>query len=126
MARLDIANLQPEHRQVVKSREAELSGLVSFVRRQFSFTVAQQQAKLLLDHIQLLGPGAAEAAARRDQAVRIEAGARREREAQAVLYQARRQDYAPRARPARLDCDVKTPSICNQIGLFVHPDSRYD
>jgi len=84
VARLDIANLQPEHRQVVKSREAELSGLVSFVRRQFSFTVAQQQAKLLLDHLQLLGPGAAEAAARRDQAVRIEAGARREREAQAV------------------------------------------
>ena len=55
MARLDIANLQPEHRQVVKPREAELSGLVSFVRRRS-----------------------------RDQAVRIEAGARREREAQAV------------------------------------------
>ena len=77
MARLEIANLQPEHRQVVKSREAELSGLVSFVRRQLSFTAAQQQAKLLLDRLQLLGPGAAEAAARRDQAVRIEAGARR-------------------------------------------------
>ena len=76
VARLEIANLQPEHRQVVKSREAELSGLVSFVRRQLSFTAAQQQAKLLLDRLQLLGPGAAEAAARRDQAVRIEAGAR--------------------------------------------------
>ena len=84
VARLEIANLQPEHRQVVKSREAELSGLVSFVRRQLSFTAAQQQAKLLLDRLQLLGPGAAEAAARRDQAVRIEAGARRERQAQAV------------------------------------------
>ena len=84
VARLEIANLQPEGRQVVKSREAELSGLVSFVRRQLSFTAAQQQAKLLLDRLQLLGPGAAEAAARRDQAVRIEAGARRERQAQAV------------------------------------------
>ena len=38
VARLVILNLQPEGRQVVKSREAELSCLVSFICRQLSFT----------------------------------------------------------------------------------------
>ena len=38
VARLVILNLQPEGRQVVKSKEAELSCLVSFICRQLSFT----------------------------------------------------------------------------------------
>ena len=42
----------------------------------------QQTSRLLLDRLQLLGEGAAEAAARRDKAVMLEAVAARERRAQ--------------------------------------------
>ena len=68
----------------LQAKEAELAGLVGYVRRRLSFTAAQQQAKLLLDRLQLLGDGASEAAGRRDRAQQLEAGAVRERRAQLV------------------------------------------
>ena len=58
--------------------------LVGYVRRKLLFTAVQQQCKLLLDRLQLLGEGSAEAAARRDRATRIEAVAVKERRAQMV------------------------------------------
>ena len=49
-----------------------------------SICAVQQTSRLLLDRLQLLGEGAAEAAARRDKAVMLEAVAARERRAQDV------------------------------------------
>ena len=61
-----------------------LASLVGYVRRRLSITAVKQQAKLLLDRLQLLGDGAAAAAARRQRAVQLEQAAVRERMAQAV------------------------------------------
>ena len=61
-----------------------LASLVGYVRRRLSITAVKQQAKLLLDRLQLLGDGAAAAAARRQRAVQLEQAAVRERRAQAV------------------------------------------
>ena len=58
--------------------------MVGFVRRRLSYTAVQQQARLLLDRLQLLGEGANAAAVRRDKAVMEEASALRERRAQYV------------------------------------------
>ena len=54
------------------------------MRRALSFTVVQQQARLVLGQLQLLGDGATEAARRRESAVLAEVTAARERRAQAV------------------------------------------
>ena len=54
------------------------------MRRSLPFTAVQQQARLLLDRLQLLGDGSTEAARRRDMAVQMEGLALRERRAQAV------------------------------------------
>ena len=67
-----------------RSREAQLAGLVGYVRRDLAFTAVREQASLLLDRMELLGDGATEAARRRDWAVRIEAVAVKERRAQDV------------------------------------------
>ena len=61
-----------------------LASLVGYVRRRLSITAVKQQTKLLLDRLQLLGDGAAAAAARRQRAVQLEQAAVRERRAQAV------------------------------------------
>ena len=61
-----------------------LASLVGYVRRRLSITAVKQQAKLLLDRLQLLGDGAAAAAARRQRAVQLEQAAVREKRAQAV------------------------------------------
>ena len=84
LGRLQVAEVQPGRRGPLKTKEAELAGLVGYVRRRLSFTAAQQQAKLLLDRLQLLGDGASEAAGRRDRAQQLEAGAVRERRGQLV------------------------------------------
>jgi hypothetical protein len=65
-------------------REAKLAGLGGYVRRQLSFTAVQQQQRLLLDRLELLGDGAKQAARRRDYTVRVDQAAARERRAQAV------------------------------------------
>ena len=66
------------------SRAAKLAGLVGYVRRRLSFKAVQQQARLLLDRLHLLGEGADRAAGRRDKAVQLEAAAAKERRAQLV------------------------------------------
>ena len=81
-ARLEVADLQPGVRGAPKPRAAQLAGLVGHVRRKLSICAVQQTSRLLLDRLQLLGEGAAEAAARRDKAVMLEAVAARERRAQ--------------------------------------------
>ena len=83
-ARLAVAPTQAGRPGPPKSREAELASLVGYLRRSLSFTAVQQQARLLLDRLQLLGEGASEAARRRDTAVHMERQAIRERRAQAV------------------------------------------
>ena len=67
-----------------------MAGIVGYVRRAQSFTAVQQQARLLLDRLQLLGDGATEATRRRDMAMNLERRAVRERRAQAVSLQQRR------------------------------------
>ena len=54
------------------------------MRRQLSFTAVREQARLLLDRLQLLGDGAREAAARRDWAMRQRREEEMERQAQLV------------------------------------------
>ena len=83
-ARLLVADLQPGRRKPQQSREAERAALVGHIRRQLSFTAVQQQSKLLLDRLQLLGDGATEAERRRSWAEEVERRAARERQAQAV------------------------------------------
>ena len=83
-ARLAVAPTQAGRHGPSRSREAELASLVGYLRRSLSFTAVQQQARLLLDRLQLLGDGASEAARRRDTAVHMERQAVRERRAQAV------------------------------------------
>ena len=85
-ARFEVADLQPEPRGIPMSRAAQLAGLVGYmiVHRRLTFCTVQQQARLLLDRLQLLGEGADRAAGRRDRAVLLEAAAARERRAQLV------------------------------------------
>ena len=54
------------------------------MRRQLSFTAVQQQARLLLDRLQLLGEGATEAVRRREWAASLDRAALRDRRAQEV------------------------------------------
>ena len=56
-ARLAILYQQPGPRGPAKTREAKLASLVSWVRRQLSFLAVQQQQRLLLGRLQLLGMG---------------------------------------------------------------------
>ena len=63
-----------------QSREAQLAGGLSF-------TAVQQQARLLLDRLQLLGEGAGEAARRREWAEQASRAEARERRAQLVCLQ---------------------------------------
>ena len=83
-ARLEVADQQPGRQGPPKSDKALMAGYVGFVRRSLSFTVVQQQARLVLGRLQLLGDGATEAARRRERAVQAEVTAGRERRAQAV------------------------------------------
>ena len=50
--------IAPYLRQKQMAEEAQLAAEVAFVRRRLSFTAVQQQARLLLDRLQLLGEGA--------------------------------------------------------------------
>jgi len=54
------------------------------VRRQLSVRAVQQQARLLIDRLALVGDGIGAAAQRRDWAVELEAAASRRRRAQEV------------------------------------------
>ena len=83
-ARLERQDTLPAARVRRKSREAELASLVGDIRRQLSFRAVQQQARLLLDRLHLLGDGATEAGRRRDWAIELEAAAARRRGAHEV------------------------------------------
>ena len=87
-AKVQRAGTQPgRSRLLFKSREAQLAEEVAFIRRRLSFTAVQQQARLILDRLQLLGEGASEAARRRDWAEQANRADARERRAQLVCLQ---------------------------------------
>ena len=83
-ARLEVDDLLAGRQGSQKSRAARLAQYMGYVRRRLSFTAVQQQARLLLGRLGLIGEGGEEAAKRRDWAVRLEKSAARERRAQAV------------------------------------------
>ena len=75
----------PGHRPLFESKAALLSSEVGYLRQRLSFTAVQEQSRLLLDRMQLLGDEAKEARRRREwaeQAARVEM---RERRAQVVV-----------------------------------------
>ena len=82
--RTDVDHMLPGRKGPQKSKDAQMAQHVSYVRRKFSFLAVQQQARLLLDRLSLLGDRASEAAKRRDWAARAERAATRERRAQDV------------------------------------------
>ena len=71
-SRLLVAGMQPGRRGPPRSQAAELAALVSFARRQLSITAVREQAKLILERLQILGEGTAEAARRRERAASAE------------------------------------------------------
>ena len=83
-ARVAVEPTQPGQYGQVRSREAQLACVVGYIRRTLSFTAVQQQARLLLSRLQLLGDGTREAARRRTTVGLVERLAARERQAQAV------------------------------------------
>ena len=83
-SRLLIGEMQPGRRGPPKSDVAQLATLVSYVRRQLSITAVREQARMLLERLQLLGDGSGDAARRRERAAVEEARAHRERQAQLV------------------------------------------
>ena len=68
---------------LAKTREAQLAGFTAYIRRQLSHLAVQQQSRLLLDRLKLLGDRAGQAARTRAWTVTLEQGAERERRAQA-------------------------------------------
>ena len=79
-----IGEMRPGRRGPPKSDVAQLAALVSYVRRQLSITAVREQARMLLERMQLLGDGSADAGRRRERAAAEEAKAHRERQAQLV------------------------------------------
>ena len=67
-SRLLLAGMQSGRRGPKRSDAAQLAALVSDVRRQLSITAVREQAKMLLERLQLLGDGSADAARRRERA----------------------------------------------------------
>ena len=87
-AKVQRAGTQPgRSRLLFRSREAQLAEEVAYLRRRPSFTAVQQQARLLLDRLQLLGEGAGEAFRRREWAEQARRADARERRAQLVCLQ---------------------------------------
>ena len=86
-AKVNKAATEPGHSRIFRSREAQLASEVSYLRRRLSFTAVQQQSRLLLDRLQLLGGGSREAARRRDWAALARRAEEKERRAQLVCLQ---------------------------------------
>ena len=63
---------------------AQLAAYMCYVRRQLSIAAVREQARMLLERLQLLGDGSADATRRREKAAAEEAKAQRERQAQWV------------------------------------------
>ena len=85
-ARVEVEQTLPGQQQQgpPSSKEARMASVVGYVRRTLSFTTVQQQARLLLSRLQLLGPGTGDAARRRGWAQYLDQQSARERQAQAV------------------------------------------
>lgn len=71
----------------VKSREAQIATLVSSICRDLSHKAAQQQSKLLLDQLWLLGDEATKAARRRGEEERERVAVREQRAQDVCLWQ---------------------------------------
>ena len=69
-AKVAKADTEPGYRATGKSKEAQLSAEVAFLRRRLSMAAVREQARLLIDRPQLLGDGAGQAARRREFAER--------------------------------------------------------
>ena len=76
--------MQPSRQGPPRSDAAQMAALVSYVRRQLSITAVREQARMLLERLQLLGDGSTDASRRRERAVAAEAKAAKERQAQLV------------------------------------------
>ena len=83
-AKVAKADTEPGHRATSKSKEAQLSAEVAFLRRRLSMAAVREQARLLIDRLQLLGDGAGQAARRREFAERSRRAEAQERRAQQV------------------------------------------
>ena len=83
-AKVAKADTEPGYRATGKSKEAQLSAEVAFLRRRLSMTAVREQARLLIDRLQLLGDGAGQAARRREFAERSRRAEAQERRAQQV------------------------------------------
>ena len=87
-AKVQRASTLPGHRRLIfKSHEAQLAEEVALVRRRLSFTAVQQQARLLLDRLQLLGEGVGEAVRRRERTEQASRAEVKEKRAQLVCPQ---------------------------------------
>ena len=83
-AKVAKADTEPGYRATGKSKEAQLSAEVAFLRRRLSMAAVREQARLLIDRLQLLGDGAGQAARRREFAERSRRAEAQERRAQQV------------------------------------------
>ena len=86
-AKTELADTLPGHRPLFESKAALLSSEVGFLRRRLSFTAVQEQSRLLLDRMQLLGDEAKEARRRREWAEQAARVQMRERRAQVTVGQ---------------------------------------
>ena len=72
VSRVQVAGPQKGRRGQVRSEEAELAITTSFLRRTLSLVGVRAQARLLLGRLEVIGPGAAAAAGRRNLALQLE------------------------------------------------------
>ena len=87
-SRVQIAGPQKGRRGQVRSEEAELAITTSFLRRTLSLVGVRAHARLLLGRLEVIGPGAAAAAGRRNLALQMERTWANQRRADAffILY----------------------------------------
>ena len=71
-SRVRVAGPQKGKRRQVRSEEAELALTTAFLRRTLSLVGVRAQARLLLGRLEVIGPGAAAAAGRRNFALQQE------------------------------------------------------
>ena len=72
VSRVRFAGPQVGRRGKVRTEEAEIALTTSFLRKSLSVCAVRSQAKLLLGRLDVLGPGAAAAALRRNNALLLE------------------------------------------------------
>ena len=84
-ARLQVIGQQPGRQGPLRSLEGEKAQLVGSLRRQVSLLAVRANARLILSRMEShVGPGAADAARRRQQTMLLERQEAKERQAQAI------------------------------------------